>query len=224
MACTSCNKDLNAQLSGQDPGGSWYYRGVAATSGGALNPPSNFPTCDGGTALLIGNPTGNVNAVSCPSTVCFDGADTGFHKFTYEVETGSCSATADIEIQVLDTPDPGTPPGTQTYCTADDAFTIWDLWSSAPAVAGTWKVSSTGLASPGYNDEGSASDITDDTFDPGAATPGTYTFIHTITVTNPSSGTHPTNCAGCTQEATITISIVETPNAGTPSNITVCNG
>lgn len=214
----ACVQNLNSRLTGQDPGGSWYYLGRSGTAGGPYTyNVAEAPSCDGGATLVQGNPAANTGAISCPTAINFDNAATGFHGFVYEVEVGSCSATAAVEIEVLDQPSPGIPPATQQYCTTDSAFTIWTLWSSAPGDVGTWDVSSTGTASLGYT-AGATIDL--DTFDPSAAGTGTYTFVHTVTTPG---NTYPVNCADCTQTATITIEVIATPSAGTPSNITVCN-
>ncbi len=88
--------------------------------------------------------------------------------------------------------------------------------SPLPETDGVWTGS--GTASPGYDANTAAGD--DDTFNPLAATVGTYLFTYTV---DNGDVTTPGGCTNCEATATLTINVVAAGDAGTNGAVTLCN-
>nr|HRO98449.1 hypothetical protein [Flavobacteriales bacterium] len=117
--------------------------------------------------------------------------------YTYTVlGTAPCAnATAVVTVSIVTAPNAGTN-GSTTVCSNGAPFSLFALLGGTPDATGTW-------SGPGGATSG--------TFTPGTSQAGVYTY----TV----AGTAP--CANAS--ATVTVSVVAAPNAGTNGSITVCS-
>lgn len=119
--------------------------------------------------------------------------------YTYIVTgTAPCAdAQATVNVTIVTAPNAGTD-GTNTVCSTAPAFTLFSRLGGSPSASGTWTAPG-GAAFP--------SGI----FTPGTSTPGVYTY----TV----AGTAP--CAD--DVATVTVTVVQAPDAGTNGSVTLCS-
>lgn len=244
----SCCRNLRTDLlTGADATGDtveWNYLGFASDGTGIGGPytdtPSVYPkviancvaACATGTAVnVVGNPlTGSDDDTDV--AVCFEGVDAGYYKFEYSITAGTCSDTQEVIVEVLDPPDVGTN-ASLTYCDTDGPFNMyaaWDNETSAPAngLATTigWDSIAPSVPNGAHDDVGTLTNITDDTFDPsdlfGVIDPRIYVFTFSATAAAVAPN-YMINCADCTQESTLTITVTTAPDAGTPAEQTVCN-
>lgn len=117
--------------------------------------------------------------------------------YTYTVQgTSPCpAASATVDVQVIDYPDPGIN-GLLTLCATDGAVQLFPSIGGSPDIGGTWTAP-----------DGSAHV---DLFDPGADAAGIYTY--TIAVPAP-----------CTSvSANVTVSVQQPPVAGTDGALSLC--
>ncbi|MCB0767717.1 MAG: gliding motility-associated C-terminal domain-containing protein [Flavobacteriales bacterium] len=165
---------------------------------------------DGGTTLcatstsfdlitaLSGSPDAG-GVWSGPSPVIggsFDPASMTVGLYTYTViGAAPCpSASAGVEVNVVDEPDPGGP-GFVTICATDDAVDLFTWIEGTPDAGGVWS---------------GPSSLTDGSFDPAVHTAGIYTY--TLTVPPP-----------CTSASTtVTVDVVQPPDAGADGAIVLC--
>lgn len=117
--------------------------------------------------------------------------------YTYTVlGTAPCAnATAVVTVSIVTAPNAGTN-GSTTVCSNGAPFSLFTLLGGTPDATGTW---------------GGPGGATSGTFTPGTSLAGVYTY----TV----AGTAP--CANAS--ATVTVTVVPAPNAGTNGSITVCS-
>jgi gliding motility-associated-like protein len=117
--------------------------------------------------------------------------------YTYVVlGTAPCAnASAVVTVSIVTAPNAGAD-STVSVCSDDVPFALLDRLGGAPQATGTW-------AGPGGPSNG--------TFTPGTSPAGVYTY----TV----AGTAP--CANAL--ATVTVGVVQAPNAGTNGSVTVCS-
>ncbi|MBL7952808.1 MAG: gliding motility-associated C-terminal domain-containing protein [Flavobacteriales bacterium] len=116
--------------------------------------------------------------------------------YTYTVAGISpCPATsAQVEVNVVDNPDPGGP-GSITLCATDEAVDMFTWIEGTPDAGGTWS---------------GPSAVVGGLFDPAVDVPGVYTY--TLTVPPP-----------CTSASTtVTVAVTAPPNAGDDGAITLC--
>ncbi|HNU55652.1 MAG TPA: gliding motility-associated C-terminal domain-containing protein, partial [Flavobacteriales bacterium] len=174
-----------------------------------VSQPPNAGT-DGGTTLCASStPFDLVTALggspdpggtwSGPSPViggAFDPASMTVGIYTYTV-TGAApcpSASALVEVNVVNEPDPGGP-GFVTICATDDAVDLFTWIEGSPDAGGVWS---------------GPSSLTDGSFDPTVHLAGIYTY--TLTVPPP-----------CTSASTtVTVDVVQPPDAGTDGSISLC--
>jgi hypothetical protein len=107
--------------------------------------------------------------------------------------------------------------GTYDYCDTDTALLLWDLITGPKDDIGTWSGSGTSAPNGAYDDKGTGSDPTDDTFDPSLAGAGTYVFTYTVTGNAGANG-----CVCADSVATVTINVTEAFTAGTGGTVTIC--
>ena len=137
---------------------------------------------------------------SGPSTLnagLFNPATMSMGVYTYTVNgTTPCpSASANVEVNVVDNPDPGGP-GFITLCSTDPAVDMFTWIEGSPDAGGTWT---------GPNNANA-----DALFDPAIDLPGVYTY--TLNVPPP-----------CTSaNTTVTVDVITPPNAGDDGAITLC--
>ncbi|MBK7484044.1 MAG: gliding motility-associated C-terminal domain-containing protein [Flavobacteriales bacterium] len=231
--------DLFAELGGTpDAGGAWT--GPSAIVGGSFDPATMAagiytytisvpPPCvnasstvtidviqppdagtDGSLVLCISSPAGSLftslggspqvsGTWSGPSVLnagSFDPATMIPGIYTYTVSgTSPCPAdAATVEVTVVSTPDPGGP-GFLTACASDAPSDLFTRLEGAPDSGGTW-------SGPGG--------VMNGTFDPATDAPGVYTY--TISVPPPCSSV----------SSTVTVNVIQPPNAGLDGSITVC--
>jgi len=222
----ACNLNLFDTLSSADTGGNWFYDGYSASTGGPYgsNPGSgpaspSLPTPGSDTPIDGGGHT---------ITVDFTGANAGFYSFTYVVPSNKvlsncgdnqCEDCETVEIEVVGGVCTGPNVGA-TYCQDFGVITLSDELSCSGCPggtcdSGTWAVVS---GSPGVAFNAGAG-----TFDTTQASPGTYIFSHTVTATGNTHGFIDPLCENCEDVAEVTIDVLSTGNAGTSSNIAVCN-
>jgi hypothetical protein len=223
----ACPKNLRTDLlTGANTGGAWTYNGFNANIGATPAAPTVYPQV-AGTAIPL-----NLNNSAAPvipggdnPSVTTDAADIGFHFFTYNVAIGDCTDSQVVILQVLPAVDAGAD-FNLSLCENGSSVVIYDEWvtngTNPPLnIAGTTEWASAS-ASSAYVPGSTADDITDDTFDPSLAAIGTYTYVFTVSATGQESG-YTINCTDCTKTATVTISVVQAPVAGTAQTIAVCN-
>ncbi|MBK8582439.1 MAG: SprB repeat-containing protein [Flavobacteriales bacterium] len=117
--------------------------------------------------------------------------------YTYTVNgTAPCpNDAATVTVTVVDVPDPGGP-GFITLCATDVAVDLFLSLEGSPDQGGGWTTPSGGVFSG--------------SFDPASNTPGVYTY--TISVPPP--------CASVS--STVTVDVVQPPNAGADGALTLC--
>ncbi|MEO8589149.1 MAG: T9SS type B sorting domain-containing protein, partial [Flavobacteriales bacterium] len=127
----------------------------------------------------------------------FDPALHASGNYSYIVAgTAPCPAdVAVVTVTVVTTPDPGVD-GTLTLCASDVPSTLFGSLQGTPDLGGAWTAPNGAV----FNG----------TFDPGSSAPGVYTY--TINAPPPCSSV----------SATVTVNVVQPPNAGTDGAITVC--
>ncbi|MEZ4738330.1 MAG: hypothetical protein R2818_03000 [Flavobacteriales bacterium] len=133
-----------------------------------------------------------------PQAATFDPAVGVSGSYVYTVPgSGPCAnATATLTITMRQAPNAGSN-GTVTLCSTDGVFMLFNALNGSPDVGGTW----TGPGGQPHSGN----------FTPGTNTPGTYTY----TVTGQ---------APCTPDvATVVVSVITAPNAGTGANVTRCS-
>ncbi len=116
--------------------------------------------------------------------------------YTYTVGTAPCQLSSTVTINVLPAPNAGVLTNTaQIYCETDPSFNLSTLFTTQPSEPGTWT--------------GPLGTVTSVDPSQGSAISGLYTF----TIAD----------AGCgAATVSITITIEDTPNAGTDVTVTAC--
>ncbi len=158
----------------------------------ATSPPTSLFTELGGSPAVGGTWSG-------PSALNGDlfGAVTmtpGTYTYTVVGSSPCPSASAEVVVNVVTNPDPGTP-GSITLCTSASAIDLFEEIGGTPDAGGTWS---------------GPSAITNGLFDPASMNAGVYTY--TITVPPP-----------CTSvSTTVTVNLVQPPDAGTDGALTLC--
>jgi len=118
----------------------------------------------------------------------------GLYTYTVAGINPCPAATAVVEVNVVDNPDPGAP-GFITLCSTDDAVDMFTWIEGSPDAGGTWSGPST---------------VVGGSFDPALNLPGIYTY--TLTVPPP-----------CTSASTtVTVDVVLPPDAGLDAATTLC--
>jgi gliding motility-associated-like protein len=240
---TLCSSDAPAALFGQlggtpDPGGTWS--GPSAVNAGMIDPATMSagvytytvtgtapcpdatatvsvtintppdPGTDGAIALCVTSPTSSLfNALggnpdqggtwSGPSVLngdLFDPATMTPGVFTYTLTgTVPCpSASSEVTVNVVSNPDPGTPSAV-TLCTSDGVVDLFGLLGGTPDPGGSWSGPST---------------LSNGQFDPATMVSGSYTY--TIAVPPP--------CVSVS--STVSVNLVQAPDAGTNGNLLLC--
>jgi len=105
------------------------------------------------------------------------------------------NATAVVTVIIVAAPNAGTS-ATTTVCSNDAPFSLLATLGGSPNAAGSW-------TGPGGASNG--------TFTPGTSQAGVYTY--TVAGTSP--------CANA--QSTVTVTVVQAPNAGTNGSVTVCS-
>ncbi|MBL0128381.1 MAG: gliding motility-associated C-terminal domain-containing protein [Flavobacteriales bacterium] len=173
------------------------------------NAPTNAGTngsvtvCDIGGAVnlfnqLGGGPTAG-GAWSGPSPVVGNSYDpatmtAGVYTYTVTGVAPCANASATVTVNETSSPNAGTN-GSITVCNSDPAFNLATVLGGSPDVGGTWSGPSVLVAG---------------SFDPGAHTPGVYTYSI--------AGSPP--CASAS--STVTVSVEVAPDAGLAGSIDLC--
>jgi gliding motility-associated-like protein len=179
---------------------------------------NSVPVCNNNTALnlfagLLGSPDagGTWSQASGTTTITiagnngnFNGAVAGAYTFTYTV-TGIAPCANDVStltVNVSDAPDAGTD-NSVPVCNNNTALNLFTSLLGSPDTGGTWSQASgaTTITIAGSNAN----------FNGAAA--GAYTFTYTVTGTAP--------CAN--DVSTLTVNVVDAPDAGTDNSVPVCN-
>ena len=176
----------------------------------------------------------NANPAALPltgghlGTLDVSGAIPGTYYYTYVVGEGVC---IDCTVVTVTINPEAVISFNNTYCTADvdgnvtcnrtfcdgdnTAYNLYTVFvNGTPTTGASWATAVT----TGYVAGTSA--VTDDTFNPDVAGPGSYTWPFTL---NNGNGTPPFGCTACVATATITITVDGQPNAGIGQNVTLCN-
>lgn len=159
------------------------------------SPPGEFPA--------IGDPTADI-------TFDPEGHTAGYYSFTYTIESEGGCAEQDVNfvIPIIEVFDPGTVK-TVGYLLSDvTPIVLYDVWDTdAPpdaAISGLgWynQMVVNGYAT--YSNGGTSTDITDDTFTPGLAGIGVYSFSYGGSTNAPNGYRH--DCRECFKTAILTI-------------------
>lgn len=204
-------------------GGVWTYNGYNQTSDqGPFNEtPGSIPE-EFSTTLTGDNPT-----------VESEDHSTGFYSLTYtftDSQTG-CSASVDVILPIFEGSDNGAD-ANQTTCTSSDSvYNLFEMISGGDGLGspvtntnvdtnGSWSFSPTGsfFSSPTTQTA---------VFDMSLVTSaGTYTATYTLpsTTGNSSYTTALSGCDNCDgSSVAVTFTVNAAGNAGTPSNVYVCN-
>lgn len=218
----SCITNLfTDHLSGSpDPGGSWVFNGFGAiylgapsdppgtvTGSNVPSQPDNFTFPNAGLTI----PGGHDIAID------WTGAAPGYYYFTYSGGDANCDDFEQIIVQVMDIPPIGI--DDITICTDDLAglnpFNL-DTTLTTPDDNGVWTQDS----GPVTLTISGGSTITDlDT-----ATAGTYVFTYTITVDPDGGFSLAGGCVNCNVvTGTLTMTVVDSADAGTAVPLSVCN-
>lgn len=147
-------------------------------------------TPDGsGTWFLGGNPVG--------PTVNGDAVNNGA-MYTYVVGPAGCQSTAQVQINLIASPNAGTfLPGPHVFCESDSPVDLFTLFDTPPN-----QISAANWSGPGG--------FTGGTLNPATAQSGTYTY------------TIPNNGCGASS-ASVNITINQLPNAGTSGVLDICS-
>lgn len=202
----ACLKSLRTDfLTGADTGGVWTYTGPSAIQVQITGISGTVQLQPGDTVGSTDNPEldfDTLAGLACDNTYP--------NLFTYTVTSGGCTDTATVGLTIACPPDAGTDIEID-LCESDSAVNLYDLLG-ATSNDGVW----TGdTANPGYSDNGTGGDPTDDTFDPSASGTGTFSFTYTVSDTS-------TDCPCPDSVGVITINVDTTPEAGTGSTAEIC--
>lgn len=167
------------------------------------------------------------------------------YTFTYTTGVGgSCQDEATLVVTVVNGVTAGVDFGPLTVCNTDPATEYTLFWfldggtglvsggglvtTPGGTVTGAWSgngIGTTGTSTVdtgsipiGYQDQGTPSDPSDDTFIPFQISPGTYNFIYTVDQTAGADA-----CDDCEDTKTITLEVSGAPFAGDDSMATVCS-
>jgi|GEM_PF-3064421 len=136
-------------------------------------------------------------------SVDLSGVTPGDYRFEYTVAgSAPCAdSSAVVTITVIDgSPDPGTD-NSVTACNSDTFFNLFDNLGGTPNPGGDWE-----------DADASGATITGDTIDLTSLDAGTYDFKYKLTV------------SGCgSDSSTLSITVIEAPNAGLDSAVIACN-
>ncbi|HNU55651.1 MAG TPA: hypothetical protein PKN30_03610, partial [Flavobacteriales bacterium] len=174
-----------------------------------INTPPD-PGTDGAIALCATSPASSLFDVlggtpdaggswSGPSALVgalFDPAIMNAGTYTYTVDGISpcLAASAEVVVNVVSNPDPGTP-GSITLCTSANAVDLFDQLGGTPDMGGTWS---------------GPSAVVGGQFDPASMAAGVYTY--TINVPPP--------CVSVS--STVNVNLVQPPDAGSNGSLTLC--
>jgi hypothetical protein len=126
----------------------------------------------------------------------FDPSVDGAGNYTYIVGNACGNASADVTVSILAAPDAGTN-GTLTLCSTGPATPMFNSLGGTPQAGGSWTAPGGGAHGANYN--------------PAVDAPGVYTY----TVTSGGA------CGN--SSATVTVSEVAPPNAGTNGTLALCS-
>jgi hypothetical protein len=234
----ACNINLfslipNEPVTGAPPltGGTWKYIGDG--EGGGADPAS-FDVGNGAENFPINSEiTDGATNQSDALEVDFSPTATGTYVFEYTVAEGSCEISSLLTITVVqgvaavngDTPGSALVPN--VCASTDTEINLMNILANGTGTngvtqGGTWTGS--GTTSGGYT-PGTASS-SDDTFNPSQVLEAEFggndtldlIFTYTVSVDDTVGG-----CDNCTDEASITFTITDSPSAGGPGTATVCN-
>lgn len=196
---------------------------VQFTGPNSVNPPADLPS---------GLPTaGDTVSGGDNPTITVDDSTAGFYSLTYTVTIGSCESDLNLVLPVFPSPQVGSN-CTITACSQDNsALNLYSLWDSFAgcgdrpvqclAENNGWTAGNGLIVVGAYSNNGTITDITDDTFNPYNLASGNYSFIFTHVTPLPNPWT--TSCPNCISSSTLTVSVQTSPSAGTSANIAVCN-
>lgn len=206
----ACIVDLFAELGGTpDTGGNWYV-----TDAPAFPFDMAYGTCPAAATPLTG--VVDNDQIGTGEDICVDlaGVGPGDYEFTYVVPSPEgpascgtdCIGCATVTITVHEAPVDGAP---VEYCENDtDAYNLYALLGNAPSTDGNWSCDCGAFTGESDDNLGS-----NDTFMPSNIGVGVHTFTYTI-------NSDPPGCAECV--ATIEVTVVEAPSAGTDGVAAVC--
>ena len=203
----ACLKLLKTDfITAGDAGGVWTYIGPSSISVTITG--SGTVTLQPGDVIDPGNDDPELDFDTLTGLACSQ----TYTLFRYTVELSGCVDTADVQVTIACPPEAGTDAAI-SLCETDAAFNIFNQLGGSPDTDGAW--TGTGTASPGYSNNATPSDPTDDTFDPATAGAGVYVFTYTVTDSS-------TDCPCPDATADLTVTITAAPDAGTGSTAQVC--
>lgn len=203
--------------------GTWQF---TSTTGSGPNVTLNVD----GAGDAVYAPDAQVGAGNNPG-VDFNSTETGVVTFTYTVtgdQGGGCTDTATLDITVVNGVTAGVSYSITVCSNTNQEYNLYSFLTggtdgtstgaepvSLPGgtVTGSW---SGDVGASGYT--AGTADIDDDTFNPNGVTNGVYTYTYSVAQTGAES------CENCQDSATVTITVVTAPEAGTGQPATVCNG
>ena len=180
------------------------------------------------------NNISNTNPAALPltgghlGTLDVSGAIPGTYFFTYVVGEDPCIDCSTVQVTINPQAEltfnatyctadvDGNVTCNRTFCDGDNtAYNLYNVFlTGTPTTGASWSTA----VGTGYVPGGAT--VTDDTFNPDVAGPGSYTFTFTL---NNGDGTTPIGCTNCVRTAVINLTVDSQPNAGVPQNITLCN-
>lgn len=216
----SCPINLFTALQGgPETNGTWVFTSTT-------NPSSNLEaSVNSESPAGIYNPGNSIGAAGPTPhapVVDFSASANAEYVFTYTTGSGgACQDSAVVTVTVED----------GVYAGVDFAVTLcanenveYNLWnyintSGTPTLPAAGLTAGWGgdVSNAGYT-AGLANDPQDDTFNPFNRMLGTVSFTYSVS----RIGTEE-NCANCADEATVTITVADAPNAGVGESITVCS-
>ena len=190
-----------------------------------------YSTTEGGT-YDVNNGNWPWSTNTWGASVDVSNVESGFYKFLYHSnlpDTDPCYDDFEFIVPVVQgTADVPAGPINIALCSGDAIANIFNdsgLYDKAAILPVDCSIGGTGVASPGYSDNGTPDDISDDTFDPSVlgSYPATVTFDITYTPVAPPGYTLD-SCTNCEEKVLqVAYQVTEQFQVGDSNDIAVCN-